>query len=192
MTRVVNEEALDLIKRFEGFHRQLPSGMVAPYLCPANVWTIGWGTTIGLDGNRLTGASSPLTREQCEQLFRRDVQAFAVGVAQSIRVPVTDNQFGALVSFAYNLGVGALRSSTLLRRVNEGRFDAAGSEFSKWVMAGGRRLQGLVLRREAEKALFLKAAPEVAAPAPPSPIADRTNRFLAAFQRGREGIFSTA
>lgn len=188
MVRVVNAAGLALIQRWEGYHRALPDGSCAVYLCPAGVPTVGWGSTRGPDGAALTAADGPFSRAECEALFARDVARFAAGVRGLLRADVSDNQFAALVSFAYNLGVGALRSSTLLRRVNAGDVGGAAAQFGRWVNAGGRRLPGLVARREAERALFLtpdlrpRAAPIVV------PAAARNTaigRFMAAFERAR-------
>jgi lysozyme len=188
------DEAKALIKRAEGFHRRLPDGRAAPYLCPANIWTIGWGSTRDLQGAPITRDTPPVTVEEAELLFGRDLRLFEEGVRRLVSVPLTNNQFGALVSFAYNLGLGRLRSSTLLRRLNAGRYEDAANEFPKWVMAGGRRLPGLVIRREQERVLFLK--PDSAGP-PADSATDRhattgdggswISRFLRAFQRGAEG-----
>jgi lysozyme len=160
MMRRVNAETVALVKRYEGLHRKLPDGSYAPYLCPANVWTIYAGATRGLDGQPVSRATAPITAEQGEGLLARDLRAFEASVTRLVRVPLTDNQFGALVSFAFNLGAGRLQSSSLLRHTNNGRFDLAADEFGKWVMGGGQRLPGLVLRRDAERRLFLTPDPQ--------------------------------
>lgn len=144
MTRPTPQAAIDLIKRFEGF-----SGKV--YICPAGYPTVGWGHVV-LDGEDY---SAGITREQGEALLRRDLVRFERSVQRMISVPLTDGQYGALVSFTFNLGGGALQRSTLRAKLNRGEYDAAANEFSKWVWAGGRKLRGLILRREAEAALFL-------------------------------------
>jgi len=170
----INAEALALIKGFEGWHLRLQDGRAGPYLCPANVWTIGWGSIRGLDGNCVTRNTDPITEAQGEILLARDLRNFTSAVTDSVKVPLTPNQYGALVSFVYNLGPGRLRSSTLLRKLNSGLYDEAADEFKKWIMAGGRPLPGLVRRREAEKALFLKREPEPQLPPAPS-AGSRTN-----------------
>ncbi len=190
MPREVPLAAVDLIKRFEGYHRALPDGRAAPYLCPANVWTVAWGATRGLDAAPVSRETPPVTRAEGEQLLARDLRQFGGAVERLVTAPLTDNQFGALVSFAFNLGAGRLRSSTLLRRLNERDHTAAADEFPKWAMAGGRRLPGLVARREAERALFL--APDPRPPEPPIAVPARARdtaigRFMAAFQQARAG-----
>ncbi len=186
----INSESLALIKGFEGWHLRLQDGRAAPYLCPANVWTIGWGSIRGLDGNYVTRNTDPITEAQGEILLARDLRNFETVVTDSVRVPLTPNQYGALVSFVYNLGPGRLRSSTLLRKLNSGLYDEAADEFKKWIMAGGRPLPGLIRRREAERALFLKVEPEPQLPPPDSSVRSKPNgwtgRFLEAFNRAKE------
>lgn len=136
---------LELVKRFEGFRAK-------PYLCPAGVPTVGYGHTEGVS------LSDPaISREMAEALLAKDLVVFAAGVARMLSAPVSQNQFDALVSFAYNVGLGNLRRSTLLRRVNEGDVAGAAREFAKWTKAKGVELPGLVKRRAAERALFEEA-----------------------------------
>lgn len=194
------ERAVELIKAFEGWHRALPDGRAAPYLCPANVWTIGYGATFLLDGSAVTARTSPITREEGEKLLQAQLAIFERGVlaeTSQSEMPLNANQIGALTSFAFNLGVGRLKSSSLLRHVKAGRFDAAADEFPKWVMAGGQKLPGLVRRREAERALFLSPVQ----PQPPQGSAGSregdsqvgfsppgwVGRLLEGFRRGQEG-----
>jgi lysozyme len=187
MPRAVNAATADLIQRFEGLHRRLPDGRIGPYLCPAAVWTIGWGSTLAADGRPVTRDTAPLTVAECDALFRRDLARFSAAVERLVRVPLADNQFGALVSFAHNLGPGRLAASTLLRRVNDAMWTEAGAEFGRWTMAGGQRLQGLVLRREAERALFLAPDPQPEIPAAPAPATSgAVGRFMAAFDSARK------
>lgn len=183
MTRSTPGPAVELIKKWEGFQER-------PYLCPAGVWTVGWGSTRGLDGEPVTRGTAPVTVEQAERLLRRDLVTFEAAVSRMVRVPLTDGQYGALVSFTYNLGAGRLQSSMLLRRVNEGLFDLAAREFGKWVMAGGRRLPGLVARRADERAMFLTPDPvpeELSVPMVSAPTTGRVGRFLAAFRTAAGG-----
>lgn len=138
---------VDLIKRFESFS-------ATPYLCPAGVWTIGYGHTEGV-----TKDSPAITEpEACELLLADLTSHYAPGVERLLKVPVSQRQFDALVSFAYNVGVGALAESTLLKKLNAGFGDAAGREFLRWTKSKGRVLGGLVKRRAAEQALFMGAA----------------------------------
>jgi len=138
----ISEHGLDLIRRFEGLR-------LDAYLCPARVWTIGYGHT-GPDVRR--GLS--IRPEDAETLLRQDVKRFEEGV-NHVAGACTQGQFDALVSFAYNLGLGALMSSTLLKRHRAGDYRAATLEFARWVHAGGRKLPGLVRRRAAEAERYL-------------------------------------
>jgi lysozyme len=97
-----------------------------------------------------------ITQAQADAFLAQDLQQAADGVARAVQVQLTPNQFGALVSFAFNLGIGALGHSTLLAKVNAGDFAGASGEFLKWDHAGGVEVAGLKRRREAERALFLK------------------------------------
>ena len=137
-----SQKGLDLIKSFEGLR-------LSAYKCPAEVWTIGYGTTAGVKMGDM------ITKERAEELLREDVKRFEGYVDRLVKVPLTQGQFDALVSFTYNLGPGALEKSTLLDQLNRGDYDSAAEQFGRWVFAGGRKLEGLAKRRAAEKALFL-------------------------------------
>lgn len=138
-----------LIKRWEGCHRVQNDGTVAAYLCPANVWTIGYGTTEGVRPGLV------ITQAQAERLLQRDLTKFEDAVNELVRVPLTQNQFDALVSFTYNVGATAFANSTLLRKLNAGDKTGAAGQFQRWNKAGGRVLTGLVRRRADEANLFL-------------------------------------
>ena len=113
------------------------------------VWTIGYGTTRGVRPGQ------EISEAQAEALLKTDLTRFERDVNQAVRVSINDNQFAALVSFTYNVGSGALRSSTLLRKLNSRDIYGAANEFPRWNRAGGRVLAGLTRRRNAERALFL-------------------------------------
>lgn len=134
---------LELIKEFEGFRANA-------YLCPAGVPTIGYGETQGVKLGMTT------TEPEASAKLEKRYDEFEADVLKNVKVTVTENQLGALVSFAYNLGVGNLQRSTLLKLLNAGNYTGAANEFGKWNMAAGKVLPGLVRRREAEKQLFLK------------------------------------
>lgn len=139
-----SQAGIDLIKLFEGFRAE-------PYLCPAGVATLGYGTTAGV-----TMDTPPVTEDEAEALLALDLRRFERAVSRLCPVPLTQGQFDALVSFSYNLGAGALQSSTLRRKLLRGDYEGAADEFPRWVYAGrARRLAGLVRRRAAERALFL-------------------------------------
>lgn len=145
-------EALRLVMalclHFEGLY-------LRPYLCPAGVPTIGVGSTRYLDGRRVTLADPPITREHAMVLLRhRLLTEFMPGVRRLCAAADTPGRIAALTDFAYNLGLGNLKASTLRKRVNAGRWDDVPGELRKWVRAGGRVLPGLVRRREAEITLL--------------------------------------
>lgn len=134
---------INLIKRFEGLK-------LTAYRCPAGVPTIGYGTTKNVK------LGTTITEEKAEDLLKKDLVRFETAVKTDVRVKLNQNQFDALVSFSYNVGTGALQSSTLLKKLNHGDYKGASQEFSRWNRAGGKVLNGLIKRREAEKELFLK------------------------------------
>ena len=139
--RHVTDEGLALIKRFEGFSPTI-------YVCPGGWPTIGYGHVVQ-EGERERFAGG-INEDEAEDLLRRDVAMAERAVLRLITVPLTDGQFDALTSFTFNLGSGALQCSTLRRKVNREEHGAVPAEFGRWVWAGGRKLEGLVRRREAE------------------------------------------
>lgn len=162
------KEAIELIKRFEGIMDGDPSTVnLNPYLCPAGYWTIGWGHAV-LDtyGNNLKGKESKkaaykvypngITLDVAKIILEDDVRRFAVYVNDKVKVPLTDNQFSALVSFCFNVGAGNFNKSSLLRLLNEKNYSAVPTELKKWTKGGGRVLPGLVKRRAAEAKLWDK------------------------------------
>jgi lysozyme len=141
------EVAAALARRFEGLR-------LRPYLCPAGVPTIGYGATRYEDGSAVTLLDSPITAERAEALLLHQVRRTFLP-AVIVLCPGIDSaeRLAAIIDFAFNLGAGRLCASTLRRRINEGRWPDVPIELLKWVHGGGRRLSGLVLRREAEAAL---------------------------------------
>lgn len=139
-----NAAGLDIIKRYEGFS-------AAPYLCPAGVWTNGFGNTEGV-----TPDTPPVTPEDAERRLAEHVARLEVSLERMFYYPVNDNQWSACVSLAYNVGAEAFRNSTIRALVNRKEYLAAADEFHRWVYGGGRKLAGLVKRREEERALFLR------------------------------------
>lgn len=142
------QKGLKLIKEFEGFRSK-------PYLCSANVPTIGYGATYYPGGKKVTLNDQPITEEYAVQLLSVMLDTFEKAVDSFCRDDINQDQFDALVSFAYNLGTGNLKSSTLLKKVNANPNDPTiRDEFMKWVNAGGKKLPGLVRRRQAEADLY--------------------------------------
>ena len=145
----ISNKGLELIKEFEGFKSN-------PYLCPAGVPTIGYGTTRYSNGNKVTMNDKTISKETASNILRYQVNT-VYGDAVNDYTTIMNNQkhFDALTSFTYNLGVGNLKSSTLLKKHNKGDFDSAANEFLKWVYADGELLKGLVNRRDKERELYL-------------------------------------
>ena len=144
----LDKKGLDLIAEFEGLS-------LKPYLCSAKVPTIGYGSTFYENGTKVKLTDAPITKQRAEQLLKNTADKFAEKVAVLITKPVTQNQFNALVSFAFNVGVSALKVSTLLKLVNNNPNDGnIAKELLKWNKAGGRVVQGLTNRRIKESALY--------------------------------------
>ncbi|WP_395696750.1 lysozyme [Methylocella sp.] len=139
-------EGAALIKSFEGCR-------LTAYRDAVGVWTIGFGHSSAA-GAPVVKAGMTITQAEADAIFMRDAQKFVDRVNALVKVPLKQNEFDALVSFDFN--TGALAKSTLLKRLNAGRKDLAPAEFMKWVKAGGKTLNGLVRRRQAEVALFTK------------------------------------
>jgi lysozyme len=130
-----------LIRRFEGCH-------LVPYICPAGVWTCGWGST-----GRDVYPGRAWSQEYADQRLEADAIRFARGTL-TLCPDLDGEALCAIADFSYNLGLGRLQASTLRKKVNAEDWEAAKHELSKWVNGGGRRLPGLVLRRAAEAALL--------------------------------------
>ena len=139
----ISQKGIDLIKSFEGCR-------LTAYRCPANVLTIGYGHT-GAD----VTAGLKITQEQAEKLLKSDLLVHCNNVSKAVKVPLTQNQFDALVSFEFNVGYGAFVSSTLLKLLNQKKYKEAAAQFDRWIYANRKVLAGLVRRRTAEKKLFL-------------------------------------
>ena len=137
----ISQNGIDLIKKWEGCE-------LKAYKCPAGVWTIGYGHTNGVkEGQKIT-------QEQAETFLRQDIEYFEKGVTKLVSAPITQNQFDALVSFAYNVGLGAFKTSTLRKKLNEKDYCGASKEFAKWNKSKGKVLKGLTNRRKDEKSMY--------------------------------------
>jgi lysozyme len=139
----VPENAIQLAKVFEGFYAK-------PYICPAGFWTVGYGRLCKKDHPAITKATA-------EEYLTQDLQDALKGTIKQCPILLTVNStwLGAIVDFTFNLGVGRLLSSTLRKKINAEEWDDVPHELNKWVYGGGRRLVGLVLRRQAESAYFI-------------------------------------
>lgn len=145
MARTVSSEGVKLIERFEGL-------VLEAYQCPGGKWTIGYGHTEGVH------EGMKITKEQAEELLRRDLAEVEKAIAALVEVPLSQNQFDALASFVFNVGIDAFERSTLLRKLNAGDYAAVPVELMRWVYAGGKRVDGLVNRRVAEAGLWSRGA----------------------------------
>ena len=136
-----------LCRRFEGWRSR-------PYLCPANVWTIGYGATHYLDGRTVKPTDPPITQETGERLLMRQIEGtYLPGALVLCQTADTDGRRAALGDFAFNLGLTRLKGSTLRKRVLAGDWEGARTELMKWTRGGGKVLPGLVARRKAESDL---------------------------------------
>lgn len=143
-----SKKGIELIKKHEGFKSK-------PYLCPANVPTIGFGATFYPDGRKVKLSDEPISEVIAEVILKKHLEKFEQYVDSYCTDKLNQNQFDALVSFCFNLGPANLKSSTLLKKVNANPNDPTiKDEFMKWVRAGGRTLRGLVVRRTEEANLY--------------------------------------
>ena len=151
IARQIGPDGIALIKRFEGCAKQRSDGQFEAYPDPAtggDPWTIGWGAT-----GKGIGPGTVWSAQQCDARLEADLARYSAEVSRALgEAPTSQHQFDALVSFHYN--TGAIGRATLTRLHQAGNYDGAAAEFGKWVNAGGRRLAGLVRRREAEAALY--------------------------------------
>jgi len=176
MTRNI-APAIALIKRFEGLSDGDPSTVnLDPYLCPAGYWTIGWGHVVrDVHGRMLKGRARAadaraiypqgITYLRADALLADDIAAFNAGLTRiladdGIDLLLNDNQYCALLSFVFNVGIGAFERSTLLQRLRERQFDDVPYQLRRWTRGGGRVLIGLKRRREAEATLWLTPVEE--------------------------------
>ncbi|MEZ5690505.1 MAG: lysozyme [Rickettsiales bacterium] len=144
--RRITQDGLNLIKRFEGFEPEI-------YLDAAGLPTIGYGHLLRPGEEEMF--KNGISEEAGVALLIKDVLVAERAVLRLIRVPLSNGQFDALVSFTFNLGSGALQRSTLRRKVNREEHEDVPAEFMRWVWAGGRKLKGLIRRREAEARIYL-------------------------------------
>ena len=137
----ISQEGLSLIKKFEGLR-------LKAYKCSANVLTIGYGHTGGVK------ETDKITLEEADSLLEKDIAKFEEYVSDNVIVKLNQSQFDALVAWTFNLGPGNLRSSTMLKKLNNGEYESVPFEMRRWNKAGGKTLDGLIRRRQAESLLF--------------------------------------
>lgn len=151
---IISQTGLDCVKGFEGY-----SGTA--YLCPAGVPTIGYGHTSSVTMASVKNMYS-ITRSEAEKLLREDLGTAEDAVNKLVEVDLTQNQFDALVSFTFNVGAGAFKRSTLLKKLNAGNYDAVPVELMRWTRGGGKVLTGLVKRREKEAEMWKNPGRKIA------------------------------
>jgi lysozyme len=137
-----SQKCVDVVKSFEGFRTYA-------YLCPANIWTIGYGSTKNVK------KGDTITKDEAEKLLLSELEDFSAKILPSITTNLNQNELDSLVSFSYNVGVSAFKNSTLLKKLNKGDKSGAAAEFLKWNKANGKELKGLTRRRQCERQLFL-------------------------------------
>jgi lysozyme len=144
----LSQKGLELIKQFEGLS-------LTPYVCAGGINTIGYGNTYYTNGKKVTLKDPNITLQQAEELLKHSLSTYEKAVDSFCRDDISQSNFDALVSFAYNLGTGALQKSTLIKKVNANPKDVTiADEFLKWNKANGRVLAGLTRRRQAEANLY--------------------------------------
>ena len=149
MARKINKAGLDLIKSFEGLK-------LTAYLDIVGVPTIGYGCTRNVTKDDVKNKRT-ITEQQATDMMMEELENFEAGVERYVTTAINDNQFSALVSFSYNVGLGSLQKSTLLKILNNGDISGAAEQFLKWNKAGGKEVSGLTRRRQAERSLFLQS-----------------------------------
>lgn len=141
----INKDGLSIIKQCEGCR-------LKAYLCPSLIPTIGYGHTTGVK------LGDTITQADADRFLLQDIKRFEQAVAALVKVPINTNQFSALVSFTFNVGVGAFKSSTLLKKLNLRDYKGCSNEFDRWVYGSNKKpLEGLKKRRKLERELFNKS-----------------------------------
>jgi lysozyme len=149
-----SKSCLDLIKKWEGLHKKLPDGSIQAYQDPIGIWTIGYGSITNPDLGRPVQPGDVISEATAIRWLEHEVEEVAFDVDSLCTVPLTQGMFDSLVSFVYNVGIGAFGESTMLRKLKQSDYEGAAREFDRWVNAGGRVFQGLVNRRNEEESLF--------------------------------------
>lgn len=190
MSFKTNEAGIKLIKSFESLHDgDLSKIGLQPKMCPAGVWTEGWGHAIIYRGKQLKGAynkevaylvAQVKTEEDADRLLADDLISREEYVQRVVTVPINENQFSALVSLVFNIGEGNFNRSPVLKKLNQGDYIGAAESFKKHNRSNGRVLNGLIRRREAERVLFVTPTYNIkdaiaridalSTPLPPQPI----------------------
>ena len=144
---IISNNCVNIVKQFEGFRSK-------PYKCSAGIPTIGYGSTFYLNNEKVSMNDSEITKEFAEELLLKTLSDFSQSVDKLIKVELNQNQYDAIVSFCYNVGVGAFSNSTMLKLINVNDLTKASNEFIRWNKAKGKVVNGLTIRRKKEKELF--------------------------------------
>jgi lysozyme len=179
----ITPEAIDLIKHYEGFRTHA-------YRDATGILTIGYGHT-SMAGPPVVNAGDVVSAAQAEDILAADVEKFAAGLRPLLHRELSDKQFSALVSFAYNVGISNVARSSVLAAVNAGNFEAVPQRLSLWVKAGSQTLPGLVKRRAAEAAMFISGrdAPPPIQPPPGRKLAPWITFILELLKKLTRGFF---
>lgn len=145
--RPISVTALEIVEHFEGYSPTV-------YICPAGKPTIGYGHVV--PKHDLPDFQKPITKERARQILMMDMTYAQQAVDRLVKAPLTQNQYDALVSFVFNVGRNEFAKSTLLSHLNKRQYREAADQFPRWVNGGGKRLEGLVRRRRAERDLFMR------------------------------------
>lgn len=178
----VNRAGLDLIKEFEELK-------LNAYLCPAKVWTIGYGHTTAA-GEPAVVKGMKITAQEAHDILVRDVKKFEDAVVKALTRAPNENQFSAMVSLCFNIGPGAFAKSSVVRKFNAGDVAGAADAFRLWNKGGGKVLPGLIRRREDERKLFLTPVAVKPAPAPVPPVETPTTVTRRSFWDHLKALFS--
>lgn len=143
----MNDKGLEIVKKFEGLR-------LKPYLCPAGIPTVGYGATTYLDGSKVQIKDKAITEKMATELLKHHLKTAEDAVNSLVKVSLNEDQFSALVSLVYNIGVKAFSTSTILKLINQNSIELAAAQFGRWNKVNGEVSKGLVARRDAERALF--------------------------------------
>lgn len=153
----IPKETVDIVTKWEGWHKALPDGRAKPYLCPARVPTLGFGSTYYLDGTKVKMTDDAITKEVGRQLLLRQLdRPYAAAVDRVIKVKIHPYMRAAAISLCYNIGCAAFAKSTLVRRINAREWSGCPEAFKRYKIGGGRILTGLLSRRIDEAGLFMR------------------------------------
>lgn len=146
---LISNNCVNIVKEFEGFRSK-------PYKCSAGIPTIGYGSTFYINDEKVSMNDSPISIELAEELLMNTLNMFSAKVNNLIKVELNQNQYDAIISFVYNIGVGGFSKSTMLKLINSKDFTNASKQFIRWNKANGKVVNGLTIRRKKEQELFDK------------------------------------